>query len=114
LSFQRRFAFSKRKKRGEYFRCDSKNHRVAVCPESDKRSLFQLRQFHASYIHCSDSPDSAKFISPPSSPPNPTNENKSGLNRIQAFKKKRRVRTAAIVRLSAAAAKEIFIQEETN
>jgi hypothetical protein len=74
LSFQRRFAFGGRKEREECFRCGSKNHRVAVCPEPDNRFLSQLRQFRASYIHRSGSPDSAKFVSPPFSPLNPTNE----------------------------------------
>jgi hypothetical protein len=73
LSSQRRFASGGKKKREKRFRCGSKNHRVAACPKSDNCFLFQLRQFRASYIHRSDSPDSAKFVSPFSNPPNPIN-----------------------------------------
>jgi hypothetical protein len=73
LSSQRRFALGGRKEREECFRCGSKNHRVAVCPEPDNRPLSQFRQFRASYIHRSGSPDSARSVSPFSSPPNPIN-----------------------------------------
>lgn len=70
LSSQRRFAPGGRKERGECFRCGSKDHRVAACPEPDTRPSSQLRQFRASYIH---SPDSARSVSPPLSPPGSTN-----------------------------------------
>jgi cell division septation protein DedD len=73
LSSQRRFAPGGRKERGECFRCGSKNHRVAVCPEPDNRPSSQFRQFRASYVHRPGSPDSARSVSPPPSPPSPTN-----------------------------------------
>lgn len=73
LSSQRRFVPGGRKERGECFLCGSKNHRVAACPEPDTRPSAQLRQFRASYVHRPGSPDSARSISPPPSPPSSTN-----------------------------------------
>jgi hypothetical protein len=73
LSSQRRFAPGGKKKREECFCYGLKNHRVAVCPKPDNRPLFQLRQFRASYVHRPGSPDSAKSVNLPSSPPSPTN-----------------------------------------
>jgi hypothetical protein len=74
LSFQRRFAPDGRKEREECFCCGLESHRVAVCLKPDNRPLSQLRQFRASYVHRSGSPDSAKFVSPSSSTSSPTNE----------------------------------------
>jgi hypothetical protein len=67
LSSQRRFTPGGRKERGECYRCGSKNHRVASCPEPDTRPVSRSRQFHASYIHRPDSPDLARSPSPPPS-----------------------------------------------
>jgi len=64
LSSQRAFTPSGRKERGECFRCGSKSHRVAQCPEPDTRQFMQAR---SSQLYRTDSPSLPRPDSPPAS-----------------------------------------------
>jgi hypothetical protein len=64
LSAQKKFVPNGRRERGECFRCGSKTHRVASCPEPDTRPRSQL---HYSHLYRPDSPNSSRSASPPPS-----------------------------------------------
>jgi hypothetical protein len=66
LSAQRTPRLNGRRERGECYRCGSKDHRVALCPEPDTRPRMQARTARAGR---SISPDSDRSISPLPSPP---------------------------------------------
>lgn len=61
---------STRRERGECFRCGSKGHLVATCPEPDTRPRSRL---HTARSARNGSPDSYRSVSPPASPPQSLN-----------------------------------------
>jgi hypothetical protein len=70
LSAQRTFQPNGRRERGECFRCGSKSHRVALCPEPDTRPHMQARTARAERPF---SPDTDRSLSPPPSFPSSVN-----------------------------------------
>jgi hypothetical protein len=64
LSVQRIPQPNGRRERGECFRCGSKNHRVALCPEPDTRPHMQAR---TARTERPSSPDTDRSLSPPPS-----------------------------------------------
>lgn len=65
LSAQRAPRLTGRKERGECYRCGSKDHRVALCPEPDTRPFMQAR---AARPERPSSPDTNRTLSLPPSP----------------------------------------------
>jgi hypothetical protein len=66
LSAQRTPRPNGRRERGECYRCGSKDHRVALCPEPDTRPYMQARTVRAERPF---SPDTDRSLSPPPSFP---------------------------------------------
>jgi len=81
LSLQRNPAANGRRERGECFRCGSKNHRVALCPEPDTRPFAPFRTRDS---HQSPSPPTAHQSLRMSSPqiPRPVSPSRSSTHQI--------------------------------